>query len=99
MSSILNTMSLNLLHPVAGLVESYNSTFKANTFNNTSSSWLGFVIFMCVFAFALWIMLLVATYRLTHSALQVVLCLLFGAIYLFFAWIYYGFSKYRFVKK
>jgi surface polysaccharide O-acyltransferase-like enzyme len=98
MPSMLNTVSLNLLHPVAGLVDTYNSTLNTNKFDNTSNLSLGLVIFICIVAIVLWIMLLIATYRLTHSALQVVLCLLFGSIYLFCAWIYHVFNKYRLVK-
>ena len=98
MPSMLNTVSLSLLHPVAGLVESFNSTLKTNKFDNTSNLSVGFIVFICIFAIVLWIMSLVATYRLTNSTLQVILCLLFGSLYLFFAWIYYGFNKYRLIK-
>ena len=100
MASMLNTVSTNLLHPLAGAVSVYNSTrARSNTdrFDNTATV-SGIMIFIIVLAITLWVMSLVATYKLTSSKLQVVLCLLFGSMYLFIAWLYYGFSNYKFVK-
>jgi hypothetical protein len=67
-------------------------------FANTSAGMTAFIIIIVIVAIVLWIMSLMATYRLTHSALQTVLCLLFGSMYLFFAWIYYGFTGHKLVK-
>ena len=99
MPSMLNTMSINLIHPVAGLAEAYNSMYNTNTFDNTSTLSTGAVVFIVVLSLVLWVMTLVATYRLTHnSTMQVVLCLIFGFMYIFLAWIYYGFTNHKFTK-
>ena len=45
------------------------------------------------------ILLAIATYKLTNSKLQTVLCLLFGMFYIVIAYIYYGFSGYKFIQK
>ena len=37
-----------------------------------------------------------ATYNLTDSLLQSILCFLFGGLYMYFAFLYYGFSGYKF---
>ena len=98
MDTIFNTLSSSILHPGAGLVSAYIETKKSNKFGNTSAGMVAAIIIIVVIAVALWIMSLVATYRLTGSALQVILCLFFGSIYLFFAWIYYGMTRHKLVK-
>ena len=40
-----------------------------------------------------------STWKLTGSKFQVVLCLVFGVLYVMFAWIYYGLKKYKFTKQ
>ena len=65
-----------------------------------NSSALGAVVItILVIILIIYILLLIATYKLTHSVLQTLLCLIFGIIYLTFAYIYYGFSGYKFAKK
>jgi len=44
------------------------------------------------------ILLCIAVYKLTHSWAQTFLCLLFGAFYLIFATLYYGFAGYKYQK-
>ena len=98
MDTIFNTFASSILHPGAGLVSAWTETRKSNKFNDTSTGMVVFIIIIVLLCFALWIMSLMATYRLTGSVLQVVLCLLFGSLYLFFAWIYYGFTGHKLVK-
>jgi hypothetical protein len=102
MSSILNTISNTamqaVIHPVGGLVSAYQSTQQSNRFDDTSSGMIAFVIIILIAAIVLWIMSLFATFRLTNSSFQVILCLLFGSLYLFLAWIYYGFTNHKFAK-
>ena len=71
----------------------------ANTDSNTDSSLSATIIVVLIICLIIGILLLIATYKLTGSALQTILCLLFGAFYLVFAFIYYGFSGYKLVKK
>ena len=52
-----------------------------------------------IITFILWIMLLIATYKLTDSGAHTVLCAMFGFWYMAFAFIYYGLSGYKFVKR
>lgn len=98
MDKLFNTLSSSVMHPGAGLVSAYMETQKSNKFGDTSSGMVAGIIIIVVIAVALWVMSLVATYRLTGSTLQVVLCLLFGSLYLFFAWIYYGMTRHKLVK-
>jgi heme/copper-type cytochrome/quinol oxidase subunit 4 len=58
-----------------------------------------FIIVFLVIIIITYILLLMATYKLTHSVTQTILCFIFGIIYLIFAYIYYGFSGYKFAKK
>ena len=63
-----------------------------------SNTTLTIVLVVLVILFIAFIFLCIAVYRLTGSALQLILFILFGFIYLWIALIAYGFSGYRFVK-
>ena len=69
-----------------------------NGFDNTSSGLVAVIVIIVLLAIVLCILGAVATYRLTGSALQVVLYVLLGNFYLMFAWIIYGMSGYKLVK-
>ena len=74
----------------------------STTFSNVakpSTAFTPLIIVILIIIVIRYILLLIATYKLTNSALQTVLCFLFGIIYLTFAYIYYGFSGYKFTKK
>lgn len=98
MDTVFNTLSTSIIHPGAGMLSAWYETKNSNKFNNTSAGTVISILIIVAICFTLWIMSLMATYRLTHSTLQVILCLLFGTLYLFFAWIYYGFTGHRLVK-
>lgn len=69
-----------------------------NGFADISGSLVAGIIIIVLVAIVLWILGAIATYRLTDSALQVVLYLLLGNIYLIFAWIIYGMTGNKLVK-
>lgn len=98
MSDLLKLGSCALTHPLACATQAYNELKVSNRFGNTSGGVIAVIIIFVLISIALWIMSLVATYRLTDSSLQVVLCFFFGCIYLFFAWIYYGYTGHKLVK-
>ena len=98
MTDFTNTVLSGLVHPGIACANAYNSINNSNGFANTSTNSLIMVIIVIILAIVLWIMSLIATYRLTSSATQTVLCLFFGCIYLFFAWITYGFKGYKLIK-
>jgi len=79
-----------------GLVSKMLSPAKSN-FTNIAP--FAVVIFLLIIAITISILILMATYKLTGSGLQTILCLFFGRYYLMFAFIYYGFAGYKFVKK
>ena len=96
---LLDTTSLTNLATLglSGLAMPFATT-KSN-FADVSSSISTTIIIVVIIILIIWIMLLMSTYKLTHSVLQTVLCFFFGFIYLVFAFIYYGFSGYKFAKK
>lgn len=98
MSTLTNLAGLTLLNPVAGIAKAYNEVQQTNKFGDASGGVVAVIIIFVLIAIILWIMSLVATYRLTGSGLEVVLCFIFGSMYLFFAWIYYGFTGHKLVK-
>ena len=98
MDTLLNTLKSAAMHPAAGLVSAYQETQKSNKFGNTSSGMVAFIVIIVLVSLSLWIMSIMSTYRLTGSTMQTVLCVLFGSLYLFFAWIYYGFTGHKLVK-
>ena len=102
MSSMINTVAPCLINPIIGCVTIYNSIYKTNKFDNVSNNNLAYIIgAICIVIFSLimWIMSIVATYRLTQSMLQCVLCLFFSTVYIVLAWLYYGVTSYKLVKK
>lgn len=68
------------------------------TFANIDTTINSAIMFVFLIMMIVYILLLMATYRLTGSGLQTILCLLFGSTYLIFAFIIYGFSGYK-IKK
>ena len=98
MDTLVKTLTSVAMHPIAGVVSAYQETQKTNKFDNTSSTIIAVIVIFVVLGLVLWVMSLMATYRLTGSTLQVILCLLFGSFYLFFAWIAYGFTGHKLVK-
>ena len=94
----MNTLKSASMHPVAGLISAYQETQKSNKFGDTSSGMVTFIVIIVIVFIGLWIMSIMSTYRLTGSTLQTVLCIFFGSLYLFFAWIYYGFTGHKLVK-
>ena len=83
---------------VLGAAIGYNNKPKPNGFDNTSGALVAIIVIIVLLAIVMCILGAVATYRLTGSALQVVLYLLIGNLYLMFAWIIYGMTGYKLVK-
>jgi hypothetical protein len=81
-----------------GAVVGIKNQPNPNGFDNTSDGLLAFIVIIVLLAIVLFVLGAIATYRLTGSALQVVLYLLLGNFYLIFAWIYYGMTRHKLVK-
>lgn len=81
-----------------GVVVGIKNQPNPNGFDNTSGGLLAFIVIIVLLAIVLFVLGAIATYRLTGSALQVVLYLLLGNFYLIFAWIYYGMTGHKLVK-
>lgn len=87
---------------VGAAISSAATPTKASRFENVSEASTAFVIvfFIIIVMFcALSIMDIFATYKLTDSVFQTIMCFFFGCIYLMIAFVYYGFSGYKFVKR
>lgn len=63
-----------------------------------SNTTITIIIIVLIILFILYIFLCIAVYKLTGSALQLLLFILFGFLYLPIALIAYAFSGYRFIK-
>ena len=89
---------------VAGpIVAAYNqsqskssSPFANVQQKDSASSLTTFIIVLIIIVLLIVFMSCKATYNLTDSVLQTILCFLFGGIYMYFAFLYYGFSGYKF---
>jgi hypothetical protein len=66
---------------------------------NSSTAASATLIIILLIIVIVCILLAVATYKLTNSALQTILCLIFGMFYIVIAYIYYGLAGYKFIKK
>ncbi len=81
-----------------GAAIGYHAQPNPNGFANTSGGVIAVVIIIVVLAIVFCILGAIATYRLTNSGLEVVLYVIFGNLYLMFAWIIYGMTKHKLVK-
>jgi hypothetical protein len=73
------------------------SSQKSNFENTSGTSTTALVIIIILLIIYLYCSL-VATYKLTHSWLQVILCILFGFFYMSIAYMYYGLAGYKITK-
>jgi hypothetical protein len=94
-----NTILTGLL--AGPIVAAYNQTQAKSSFTNvhqkenfTSES--SFMLIVIIIALLIVFMSCKATYNLTDSLLQSILCFLFGGLYMYIAFLYYGFSGYKF---
>jgi hypothetical protein len=72
---------------------------KSNFADSSNSSLSATAIVVIVIILIVFIILLcTAVYKLTHSWIQTILCLFFGAFYLMIATLYYGFAGYKYQK-
>ena len=96
----LKNVATNLVGGVAGVIVQANPTQKSPFENVPSSPTYSLVVTILLIFLIIMIMLVLpmATYNLTDSTLQAVLCFLFGYFYLIVALIYYGYSGYKFTK-
>ena len=69
-----------------------NTISNSNTISETT------LIIVIVIVILFLILFVVATYKLTGSTLQTILCILFGAVYILLAYLYYAFSGYKYLK-
>ena len=81
-----------------GAALAYKNQPKPNGFDDTSSSLVAVIVIVVLLAIVLCILGAIATYRLTGSGAQVIIYLLLGNIYLFFAWVVYGMTGHKLVK-
>ena len=73
-----------------------NFTDTTTGSNSTISTTTLIIIIIIIILFL--ILFVVATYKLTGSTLQTILCILFGAIYILLAYLYYAFAGYKYLK-
>jgi hypothetical protein len=82
---------------LVGVMGLFASKETKSTFMNVDSAMAILLIVVMVLSISLWVMSLIATYRLTNSVLQTILCFIFGSAYIVIAWIYYGMTNRKFV--
>jgi len=70
---------------------------RSNFTDTTTISTTTLIIIIIIIILFL-ISFIVATYKLTGSTLQTILCILFGAIYILLAYLYYAFAGYKYLK-
>jgi len=96
LSMVPDSLKTMLTSGVAGMMTTATQPAKFTDVSYISNTTF---IIIVVIAILIAILMLMATYKLTGSGLQTLLCLLFGFFYIALAWIYFGFSGYKFAKK
>ncbi len=94
-----NTILTGLL--AGPIVAAYNQSQAKSSFANVNqkenfTSGSTFIIVLLIIVLLIVFLSCKATYNLTDSLLQTILCFLFGGVYMYFAFLYYGFSGYKF---
>ena len=96
LSMVPDSLKTMLTSGVAGMMTTATQPAKFTDVSSISDTTIVIIVIMAII---IEILILMATYKLTGSGLQTLLCLLFGFFYIAFAWLYYGFSGYKFAKK
>jgi len=73
------------------------STSRFENTGNTGYSTTALVILIIILVLYIYCSL-VSTYKLTNSWIQVILCFLFGFLYMSIAYMYYGLAGYKIVR-
>lgn len=94
-SAISSGASGLLINSLSGRSNFTDTTTGAGS-NSTISTTTLIIIIIIIILFL--ILFVVATYKLTGSTLQTILCILFGAIYILLAYLYYAFAGYKYLK-
>ena len=71
---------------------------KKSNFENTTTTSTTTLIILIVLLLLYMYCSLVSAYKLTNSWVQVILCFLFGFLYMSIAYMYYGLSGYKITK-
>jgi hypothetical protein len=75
-----------------------NSSPKSNFIDISAPTNTAIFIILILFLLIILLCSTIATYKITHSWLQVILCILFGLVYMSIAYMYYGLSGYKISK-
>ena len=65
---------------------------------NTSTISTTSLVIAIIIVILFYILFIVATYKLTGSVFQTILCILFGVGYIFLAYLYYAYAGYKYLK-
>ena len=75
------------------------SNFKSTNNKDNESMTTTQVIVIIIVILLLYTLFGMATYKLTKSTTQTILCILFGGFYIMLAYLYYAFAGYKFILK
>ena len=74
------------------------SNFGDTTPTNTPTISQTTLIIVIVIVILFSLLFIVATYKLTGSVFQTILCILFGVVYIIIAYLYYAYAGYKYLK-
>ena len=91
-------MSTSTAFGGAGLL--INSLSGRANFEDTNSSTISTtsLVIAIIIVILFYLLFIVATYKLTGSVFQTILCILFGVGYIFLAYLYYAYAGYKYLK-
>ena len=74
------------------------SGFEDTTPTNSPKISTTALVIVIVIVVVFYLLFIVATYKLTGSVFQTILCILFGVGYIFLAYLYYAYAGYKYLK-
>jgi hypothetical protein len=95
----LKNVATNLVGGLANVIVQTKPSQKSPFENVPSPTYSLVVTILFIFLIIMITLVLpIATYKLTDSIIQAILCFLFGYFYLMVAFIFYGYLGYKFIK-
>lgn len=102
MSLTMDLIKTSMMSPPLAIMKAVSSMNNGiSKFKNVESTENSVVMLIVVISFIVIIVSIFpyATYKLTDSGAQAILCFLFGFIYIVCAWLYYGLTGHKFCIK
>jgi hypothetical protein len=93
--NILNNTFTSPIYAAYKVAKDLSKAKFENVDESTSGAFIALLVVGIIIAIAIYILLLISTYRLTDSVLETIICAILPKYYIIIAWLFYGMSSHR----